>query len=252
MHRLTPLKLGVLACLVIAGLSACVSTPQPPSPKAELSQQADALKSEPDRHLASGQTTANDGVDASAEEPELADASTANQQEEPSTPESCGEKDSKIKQSLLPESSCYQSKTSAKKQGRGMGRCEPQSLPYARCRSGINSCNLGHENGPLTWFSCEKKAGNTSPEPKSGSVLILGSIGKHRMTTGHVMYVESVSPLTASSSKLILSHTNYDRRCSKETKIEAIYNRSAMTMDIKTGAWKEWGSDLKVAGFIVR
>ena len=244
-----PLKREVLAYFAIAGLGACVSTPpQSLPPKVEFSQQMDVQKSDQVHQLPPEQTVGGKD-DVLTEEPEL----TGPLAEQANQPESCGKRTSKTKQSLLAESSdCYQVKTGAKNQGRGMGRCEPQSLPYARCRSGINSCNLGSENGPLTWFSCEKKAGNTSPDPKSGSVLILGSIGKHNMKTGHVMFVESVSPLTSSSSKLILSHTNYDRRCSKETKIEAVYNRPAMTLDIRTGAWKGWGSDLKVAGFILR
>ena len=129
------------------------------------------------------------------------------------------------------------------------GRCEPQSLTYARQRSGIMRSRTGRENGPLTWFSSERKLGKTSGEPVPGSVLILGAQG-HGMPTGHVAYVEKVYPDGDSSYRIVFSHTNYDRRCSLETGIEALYNSSAMTLDIFSGAWKAWGSGLRVAGFI--
>lgn len=128
-------------------------------------------------------------------------------------------------------------------------RCEPQSLTYARQRSGIMTCRNGYENGPMTWFAAEKKAGRTSAEPAAGSVLILKGQG-HGMPTGHVAYVEEVLPETATTYRLLFSHTNYDRRCSLETDIEAIYDRAAMTLDVRNGAWRVWGHGLKVAGFI--
>lgn len=129
-------------------------------------------------------------------------------------------------------------------------RCEPQSLTYARKRSGIMRSRTGCENGPLTWFASETKLGKTSAEPVPGSVLILGGDKGHGMPTGHVAYVEEVYPEGASSYRLIFSHTNYDRKCSLETNIEARYDSSAMTLDIFSGAWKSWGRGLRVAGFI--
>jgi len=129
-------------------------------------------------------------------------------------------------------------------------RCEPQSLTYARQRSGIMTCRNGRENGPMTWFTAEKKAGRTSAEPAAGSVLILKGQG-HGMPTGHVAYVEEVFPESPTTYRLIFSHTNYDRQCHLETKIEAFYDRGAMTMDVHTGAWRAWGHGLKVAGFIL-
>lgn len=131
------------------------------------------------------------------------------------------------------------------------GRCEPQSLPFARCRSGISSCCLGGENGPLTWFACEKKQGNTDLIPREGSVLILG-VNCHKMPTGHVAYVEKVVKAAPPEYRIIFSHTNYDRECSLETNIEAAYNSSTKTLDIYNGAWKGWGKKLPVAGFILR
>lgn len=148
---------------------------------------------------------------------------------------------------------CYhlQPTVSQKKKKKG-GRCEPQSLPFARCRSGINSCGLGWNNGPLTWFACEQKQGNTSLVPKDNSVLILGANKRNHMPTGHVAYIEKVIAEKAPHYRIIFSHTNYDRRCSLETNIEADYNSSTKTLDIHTGAWKEWGKKLPVSGFILR
>lgn len=135
--------------------------------------------------------------------------------------------------------------------GKGARRCEPQSLPFARCRSGIDSCRLGHENGPLTWFVCEKARGNTSLTPRSGSILILAANTRRKMPTGHVAYVEQASPQGGTVYRLVFSHTNYDRRCSLETNIEATYDSAARTLDIHGGAWQAWGKRLPVAGFIL-
>jgi surface antigen len=132
------------------------------------------------------------------------------------------------------------------------GRCEPQSLPFARCRSGIKSCGLGWNNGPLTWFACEKKQGNTSSVPRAGSVLILDAVTRHKMPTGHVAYVEKVFAEDDAHYQIVFSHTNYDRQCSLETNIKASYNSSTKNLDIYSGAWKDWGKRLPVAGFILR
>ncbi len=130
-------------------------------------------------------------------------------------------------------------------------RCEPQSLPFARCRSGIDSCRIGHENGPLTWFVCEKQRGNTSLTPRPGSILILAANGRRKMPTGHVAYVERVVPQSATVYRLTFTHTNYDRKCSLESNIEATYDSAVQTLDIHGGAWGAWGKGLPVAGFIL-
>ena len=130
-------------------------------------------------------------------------------------------------------------------------RCEPQSLPFARCRSGIASCRIGHENGPLTWFACEKQRGNTSLVPRPGSILILAANGRRKMPTGHVAYVEEVVAQSATVYRLTFTHTNYDRRCSLESNIKATYDSVAQTLDIHDGAWGAWGKGLPVAGFIL-
>ncbi len=148
---------------------------------------------------------------------------------------------------------CYQRSASVAKQSKKKKRrCEPQSLPFARCRSGIlKSCCLGGENGPLTWFACEKKEGDTSAIPQDGSILVLAA-NKHNMPTGHVAYVEKVSTANPPIYQIIFSHTNYDRQCSLETDIKATYNSDTKTLDIFTGAWKDWGKKLPVAGYILR
>ena len=129
-------------------------------------------------------------------------------------------------------------------------RCEPQSLPFARCRSGIDSCRAGHENGPLTWFACEKQRGNTSLIPRPGSILILAANNRRKMPTGHVAYVEKVIAQSGTVYRLTFTHTNYDRRCSLESNIKATYDSAAQTLDIHDGNWS-WGKGLPVAGFIL-
>jgi hypothetical protein len=145
---------------------------------------------------------------------------------------------------------CFQLRPGGGKNKRAR-RCEPQSLPFARCRSGIGSCRIGHENGPLTWFACEKARGNTSLVPRSGSILILAANNRRKMPTGHVAYVEQAIPQSGTVYRLVFSHTNYDRRCSLETNIEATYDSAARTLDIHGGAWGAWGKGLPVAGFIL-
>lgn len=152
----------------------------------------------------------------------------------------------------LATAECFQLRPGAiGRKGEKSRRCEPQSLPFARCRSGIDSCRLGHENGPLTWFACEQQRGNTSVEPQRGSILILAANGRRKMATGHVAYVEEVVAQSTTVYRLIFTHTNYDRRCSLESHIEATYDSVARTLDIHTGAWQAWGKRLPVAGFIL-
>lgn len=148
---------------------------------------------------------------------------------------------------------CFQLRPGAiGRRGEKSRRCEPQSLPFARCRSGIDSCRLGYENGPLTWFACEQQRGNTSVEPQPGSILILGANNRRKMNTGHVAYVEEVGAQSTTVYRLIFTHTNYDRRCSLESNVEATYDSAARTLDIHTGAWQAWGKGLPVAGFILK
>lgn len=133
---------------------------------------------------------------------------------------------------------------------KGKSRCEPQCIPYTRCRSGIMSCRLGHENGPLTWYACENRNKNTSRTPEDGDVLILDRDKGHGMPTGHAIFVEHAEPDGAGGYILTVSHTNYDRRCHLETTVLARYDPEKKTIDMRSGAWQDWGRNLKVAGFI--
>lgn len=150
---------------------------------------------------------------------------------------------------LMPDDEgCYELRPAGTGKSR---RCEPQCIPYIRCRSGIDSCRIGIENGPLTWFACESRRGNTGLAPQPGSVLILAANARRKMPTGHGLYVEEVIETAPSLYRLILSHTNYDRRCSIETNVEAHFDQRTMTVDFLSGAWRTWGRDLAVAGFIL-
>jgi len=131
------------------------------------------------------------------------------------------------------------------------GRCEPQSLPYARCRTGIMRCQGNCETSPIAWFRCEEKLGKTSTTPPPGqSVLILGDNAGHGMRTGHVMVVEKALSIGKGQWELTLSHTNYDRRCSIETDVLATYDESNRLLAMNSGHWKMWGNNLKALGFI--
>jgi len=135
--------------------------------------------------------------------------------------------------------------------GGSRGRCEPQSLPYARCRSGNQCCRGNHELSPIGWYQCAAKSGKTAATPAGGTVLILGDNSNHRMTTGHVFYVERVEHKGGSHWELVLSHTNYDRSCHIETNVRAEYDEHAKVLAMKTGHWSAWGKQLKALGFIV-
>ncbi len=131
-------------------------------------------------------------------------------------------------------------------------RCEPQSLPYARCRTGNRCCRGNYELSPIGWYKCEDTNGHTSPTPAGGAVLIMGDNSRHRMNTGHVFYVEKVAHKGGNAWELTLSHTNYDRKCHIETNVLAQYDQHTKILAMKTGHWSAWGKDLKALGFIVK
>jgi hypothetical protein len=131
------------------------------------------------------------------------------------------------------------------------GRCEPQSLPYARCRTGIMRCQGNCETSPIAWFRCEEKLGKTCCTPPHGeSVLILGDNSNHGMRTGHVIVVEMARDLGGGHWELTLSHTNFDRRCAIETNVQASYDENTRLLAMNTGHWSVWGKNLKALGFI--
>jgi len=139
---------------------------------------------------------------------------------------------------------CYKLSRSKK------GRCEPQCIPYARCRTGIDSCRLGAENNSLTWYACEKRRKNTTTEPGPGMVMILQSNPKRNMPSGHALVVEKATPQGKDAWLLVVSHSNWDTRCSLETNAKVLYNRRTMRSAFLSGEWKEWATDLVVLGFI--
>ena len=140
---------------------------------------------------------------------------------------------------------CYSKTPKSKK-----GRCEPQCVPYARCRTGIDSCRLGRESNSLTWFACEKKHRNTTDEPGPGMVMVLLANARRNMPTGHCLVVEKATPQGKDAWLLVVSHANWDTHCALEANARVLYNRKTMKAAFLSGEWKDWASDLAVAGFI--
>ena len=143
-------------------------------------------------------------------------------------------------------------KTVKNKKGKTVtGRCEPQCIPYARCRSGIMTCRLG-DTGPVEWFECARKNKNTTSVPKAGSIMVIGSEKRHNMTTGHLGYVEEACPNPDGTWTLRFSHTNYDRKCHLDLDAKVLFNPKTMRAAFQSGPWKPWARDLKILGFILR
>ena len=161
----------------------------------------------------------------------------------------------KVRDSEHGRAQCYNLQPGAvtlKKKGhRTAGRCQPQSLIYARCRTGLTSCRLG-DTSPVQWFSCARRSGNTTPHPTAGSVMVLDVNVKRGMSTGHPVYVEHVKANGDGTWVLRISHTNYDRKCHLDLDATVLYNPAHMTASFRSGPWSTWASDLKVLGFILR
>lgn len=132
----------------------------------------------------------------------------------------------------------------------GPGLCQPQCIPYIRCRSGLSSCRLGNTS-PVQLFHCEKKRNNTSRIPLPGSLLSIGIERKHNITTGHTLYVEEVCDLPDGSYKVRVSHSNYDRKCHLDENAWMIYDPKQMTANFISGEWKVWAKRLPVQGYIL-
>ena len=129
------------------------------------------------------------------------------------------------------------------------GRCQPQCLIYARCRSGFMSCRLGHTN-PLSWWPCAKAQGLTSQVPVPGSVMLLEQQDDTRMRVGHAVYVEEVCKLKDGRFLLRVSHSNYNQRCSLDLDAKVLYNPQTRTASFLSGAWAKWAKSLKAFGFV--
>jgi hypothetical protein len=130
-------------------------------------------------------------------------------------------------------------------------RCQPQSLIYARCRSGIKTCRLG-DTSPVQWYSCAKKMGNTKNVPTSGAIMVLDTNSRRKMTTGHPLYVENAEKNRDGTWLLRISHTNYDRQCNLDQDAGVIFDPVKMTASFLSGPWSCWARDLKTLGFITR
>jgi|GEM_PF-366352 hypothetical protein len=135
---------------------------------------------------------------------------------------------------------------------RTTGRCQPQCMIYARCRSGIYTCRIGDTN-PVRWFACAAKHKGTTSVPHSGSVMIFPvNAGNHRMPSGHAVYVEDAKKLKDGIWQLRISHTNYDRKCHLDQDVIALFDQKRMVVTLKNGHWRHWGVDLNTLGFILR
>lgn len=131
------------------------------------------------------------------------------------------------------------------------GRCQPQSLIYARCRTGFMTCRLG-DTSPVQWFACAKKNNSTSATPVTGSVIVLDVNTRRGMPTGHPAYVEAVKKNQDGTWTLRISHTNYDRQCHLDLDTTVLFDPKRMTASFTTGPWGPWAKDLKALGFILR
>lgn len=140
-------------------------------------------------------------------------------------------------------------KKKKKKISKAVGYCQPQSLIYARCRTGIATCKLG-DTSPVQWFTCARKMGNTSTVPTGGSIMVLDVNTRRKIYTGHPVYVEHAKKNGNGTWQLRISHTNYDRQCHLDQDAKVIFDPGKMTVSFQTGPWSCWAQDLKVLGFI--
>ncbi len=134
---------------------------------------------------------------------------------------------------------------------RTVGLCQPQSLIYARCRTGIKTCQLG-DTSPVQWFACARKNGATTAIPTAGSVIVLDANSGRNMPTGHPAYVEEVAKNQDGTWTLRISHTNYDRKCHLDQDATVLFDPKRMTASFESGPWGPWAKNLKVMGFILR
>ncbi len=137
------------------------------------------------------------------------------------------------------------------KSSREVACCQPQSLIYARCRSGIATCKLG-DTSPVQWFACAKKMGNTLSLPSNGSIMLLDVNVRRKMYTGHPVYVENAKKNNDGTWLLQISHTNYDRQCHLDQDASVVFDPAKMTVSFQSGPWDRWAKDLKILGFILR
>ncbi|MEW5773257.1 MAG: hypothetical protein AB1916_06990 [Thermodesulfobacteriota bacterium] len=236
--RLLPL---LLAVLLASCLAACLRRQPAPAPAAPAAANATAAA-----------PAAPAPAPAPAAEPEPPRGVLESDLDEPNPPgtkQKFGKRDAGKAAAKAPagksSAQCYTLSPKAKKK-----RCEPQCIPYARCRTGISSCRLGPENNSLTWYACEQKRKNTTDAPDAGMIMVLKANARRNMPTGHALVVESARPQGQDAWLLVVSHANWDTECSLETEARVLFNRKTMRAAFLSGEWKDWASDLVVAGFI--
>lgn len=231
--RRTFMLMAVLAAALLPG---CAGKEAPPAAPAQANATAEAPPALPAAPAL-----------AEPEVPRGVQEQTITEPEPPARKKTSGKEAAKKETAKAGKASaaCYKLSPKTKK-----SRCEPQCIPYARCRSGITSCRLGRENNSLTWFACEKKNGATADTPTPGAIMILKANAARLMPTGHALYVEKVAAKGQDTYLLTLSHANYDRFCGLEVNAQALFNRKSMRVDFLSGEWKDWGKDLAVHGFI--
>lgn len=229
----------ILLSLAILGFTACAKrTPAPAAPPA----QTPTVQSQP-REQAAEKPTACPPAQESAAAPQA-------EQEAPSGCLECQSVDPK-----LDRGGCFKlqaGKTTKDKKGRTVtGRCQPQCIPYARCRSGIRTCQLG-DTSPVGWFQCARKNKNTTSTPRAGSIMVIDVNKRRNMPTGHLGFVEEACPNADGTWTLRFSHTNYDRKCHLDLDAKVLFHPKTMEADFLSGPWKTWAKGLKICGFILR
>jgi len=131
------------------------------------------------------------------------------------------------------------------------GLCQPQSLIYARCRTGFKTCQMGNTS-PVEWFACARKNGATTSTPTVGAVIILDGNSGRNMPTGHPAYVEEAHKNQDGTWSLRISHTNYNRKCHLDLDAKVLFDPKRMTASFESGPWGPWAKNLKALGFILR
>lgn len=234
-------KPAFLALFVLLQMLAACSKPIPQPAPTPVPRPAQTVAAQPDRPVEQPAMVKQDGLAAPA-----------------TTPATDGQEECRECQSVDPvndRAECFKlqpGKTSKNSKGKTVtGRCQPQCVPYARCRSGIMTCRLG-DTSPVEWFECARKNKATTSIPKAGSIMVIGANTRRKMPTGHLGYVEEACPNADGTWTLRFSHTNYDRKCHLDLDAEVLFNPKTMTATFLTGAWKAWAKDLKISGFILR
>lgn len=134
---------------------------------------------------------------------------------------------------------------------RTVGICQPQSLIYARCRTGITTCQLGNTS-PVQWSACARRNQAITSTPVAGSVIVLDANARRNMPTGHPAYVESAHLNPDGTWRLRISHTNYDRQCHLDLDANVTFFPRTMTASFESGPWAPWAKRMQVLGFIIR